>query len=146
MNKKGFTLIEVLSVLIIIIVIAAIIFPSVTSHLDKNRQTTAKNIEKLLISNLELYNTDNEEQLWQNTNTCVVVSMDDLLQKNPNIDLGECLLTNENALVIKKENESFKYSANITCGKNIKSLSTNKYIFSSVDKAYYKSTNVYRCN
>ena len=145
MNNKGLTLIELISVLIIVTVVSAMLFPNIVAYLDKNRQSSAEDIEKLLISNLELYNTDNGNQLWQNDRSCIVVSIDDLLQLNPNIDLGECLLTNEKGLVIKNENQSFNYYADITCGRNLESLGTNKYVLAFADKVYYKSTNIYRC-
>ena len=64
MNKKGFTLIELIAVLIILTVITAMIMPNIVKYIDKNREESALSIEKLLIHNLELYNTDKEKDLW----------------------------------------------------------------------------------
>ena len=145
MNKKGFTLIELISVVIILTVATAILMPNLVKYLNKNREESAKSIEKLLITNLELYNTDKEQDLWNDNKTCITVSIEELLEQNKNIDLGECLLTNEKALTITKENDTYKYYANITCGKALESMSTNKYILAYANKVYYKSDNIYKC-
>ena len=145
MNKKGFTLIELISVVIILTVATAILMPNLVKYLNKNREESAKSIEKLLINNLELYNTDKEQDLWKDNKTCITVSIEELLEQNKNIDLGECLLTNEKALTITKENDTYKYYANITCGKALESMSTNKYILAYANKVYYKSDNIYKC-
>ena len=146
MNKKGFTLIELISVIIILTVVTALLMPNLVKYLNKNREESAKSIEKLLITNLELYKTDKEQDLWNDNKTCLTVSIEELLEQNKNIDLGECLLTNEKALTITKENDTYKYYANITCGKSLESMSSNKYILAFANKVYYKSNNIYKCD
>ncbi len=146
MNKKGFTLIELIAVLIILTVITAMIMPNIVKYIDKNREESALSIEKLLIHNLELYNTDKEKDLWNENTECINVDINDLLKINQDIDLGECLLSNEEALTIRKDNDGYKYYANITCGKDLESMSTNKYILAFSNKVYYKSTNIYKCD
>lgn len=146
MNKKGFTLIELIAVFIILTVIAAMIMPNIVKYIDKNREDSSRSIEELLIHNLELYNTDKEEDLWDENVQCITVDINDLLQMNQDINLGECLLSNEEALTIKKDTDGYKYYANITCGKDLESMSTNKYILAFSNKVYYKSTNIYKCD
>ena len=146
MNKKGFTLIELISVLIILTVIAALIMPSIIKYLDRNRQKSSESVEQLLINNLELYNTDNEDDLWDENTKCINVDIEDLMKSNQDINLGECLLSNEGALTIKKDDDGYKYYANITCGKDLESMSTNKYVLAFANTVYYKSTNIYNCN
>ena len=77
MNKKGFTLIELIAVLIILTVITAMIMPNVVKYIDKNREESALSIEKLLIHNLELYNTDKEKDLWNENTECINVDIND---------------------------------------------------------------------
>jgi prepilin-type N-terminal cleavage/methylation domain-containing protein len=146
MNKKGFTLIELIAVLIILTVITAILMPNLVKYVNKNREESAKSIEKLLITNLELYNADKEQDLWKDDKTCITVSIEDLVNQNKDIDMGECLLTNEKALTITKENNTYKYYVNITCGKALESMSSNKYILAFANKVYYKSDNIYKCD
>ena len=146
MNKKGFTLIELISVIIILTVIAAMIMPNIIKYLDKNRREASESIEKLLINNLELYNTDKEKDLWNEDTECITVNIEDLMNYNQDINLGDCLLSNDEALTIMKDNDGYKYYANITCGKNLESMSTNKYVLAFANKVYYKTANIHKCN
>ena len=63
LNNKGFTLVELLAVLVILIAISSIAIPTISSSLDrsKNKQTKAK--EKLLLSAAELYVTDHRNNI-----------------------------------------------------------------------------------
>lgn len=146
MNKKGFTLIELISVIIILTVIAAMIMPNIIKYLDKNRREASESIEKLLINNLELYNTDKEKDLWNEDTECITVNIEDLMNYNQDINLGDCLLSNDEALTIFKDNDGYKYYANITCGKDLESMSTNKYVLAFANKVYYKTANIHKCN
>ena len=66
LNNKGFTLVELLAVLVILIAISSIAIPTISSSLDrsKNKQTQSKN--KLLISAAELYVTDHRNNINDN--------------------------------------------------------------------------------
>lgn len=63
LNNKGFTLVELLAVLVILIAIMSIAIPTISSSLDrsKNKQNKAK--QKLLESAAELYVTDHKNQI-----------------------------------------------------------------------------------
>lgn len=61
MNKKrnGFTLIEIMVVLVIIGIIAALVAPNVMSRLGDARKTAAKSDITAIMNALKLYNLDN---------------------------------------------------------------------------------------
>ena len=63
LNNKGFTLVELLAVLVILIAISSIAIPTISSSLDrsKNKQTKAK--EELIKNAAELYVTDHRNQI-----------------------------------------------------------------------------------
>lgn len=132
MNKKGFTLVELILVVVIIGIISAITIPSIMNALSESKTTGGETVEKLLETNLELYNTDNKEDLWclEDSNctdkelnkNCIKVDKDTLYSMNPDIDFGDCVLKNADSLVIRRDSETgkFTYSANIVCSKKFK--------------------------
>lgn len=77
MNNKGFTLVELLAVLVILIAIMSIAIPSISSSLErsKDKQNTARkqNIEAAA----ELYITDHKNQIYTKLendvkNSCII--------------------------------------------------------------------------
>ena len=150
MNKNGFTLVELILVVVIIGIISAITIPSIMDALSESKTTGGETVEKLLETNLELYNTDNKEDLWcledsncSNTElakSCISVSINTLYSMNPDIDFGDCVLKDNNSLVIKRlDNGNFTYSANIVCSKDFKNDSS--HIFNSAK--YSNGYNLY---
>lgn len=151
MNKNGFTLVELILVVVIIGIISAITIPSIMDALSESKTTGGETVEKLLETNLELYNTDNKEDLWCSedsncsdaANKCINLSLTKLYNMNPDIDFGDCVLKNDsNSLVIRRDSETgkFTYFANIVCTKNSKNTS---HIFNGEDLSnkYYETQN-----
>lgn len=127
MNKKGFTLVELILVLTIIALVTAMTIPGILKALSSSKEEGGKAIEKLLLHNLEIYNTDYEQDLWcledsdcSDTNNTITISFNDLLRVNNDINMGECLLKDENSLSIKRNSETGKYTykATIVCSAN----------------------------
>ena len=159
MNKNGFTLVELILVVVIIGIISAITIPSIMDALSESKTTGGETVEKILETNLELYNTDNKEDLWcledsncSNTElakSCISVSINTLYSMNPDIDFGDCVLKDNNSLVIKRlDNGNFTYSANIVCSKEFKN-DTNHILDSGKDSnpnIYYRTSNFIGCN
>lgn len=146
MNKKAFTLIELLSVLVILAIIISIAVPSLIKAVIKNQNDGGEAIEEVLEYNLRLYNEDKKEDLWKDDKTCIVVPIIDLVSFNPSIDMGECKLTDNDSLVIKRIiGDKYTYYANITCGKH---LSKNTYVLEDYNEKdiYYRTNIQERCN
>ena len=60
MNKKGFTLVELISVIVILGILALIVFPSVLSTINKGKSSTKDSNKKLIIAGAKNYVTDNQ--------------------------------------------------------------------------------------
>ncbi len=131
MKNKGFTLVEIILVIVIIGIIGAITIPGVMDSMAESQKKGGETVERLLETNLELYNMDNKDDLWcldnSDTTKCtpeelaktkINVSLEDLYNLNPDIDMGECKLNDENSLVIKRSGDNFTYHANVICSKN----------------------------
>ena len=63
MNKKGFTLIEVISTIVILSLIALIVFPAITSTIKSSRESAYKSQENILIKAAKAYYLDNIDKL-----------------------------------------------------------------------------------
>ena len=133
MNKKGFTLIELIMVIIIIGIIGMMTIPGIMKSLTESRKNSGENVEKILKSNLEMYNIDNEVDLWCNLDDyrddkgeliqnslptdCdfsqdvkLGITFEELSESNQDIDLGECLLNKSvSAKGINGDNGNFAF-------------------------------------
>lgn len=156
MNKKGFTLVELLLVIVIIGIIGAITIPNIMESLSASKAEGGESVEKLLEKNLELYNMDHEEDLWCDSTDIECISaestdknvkIEELYNMNPDIDMGECLLTTTNnslKITIKREGNktSYTYSAKIVCNKefdsSVNKIATEEQIEN--ESNYYDST------
>ena len=58
LNNKGFTLVELLGVIVILIAILLIAIPSVTSSIERSKNSQLENKKELIISAAELYISD----------------------------------------------------------------------------------------
>ena len=162
MKNKGFTLVELILVVVILGILSAIVIPGIMKSLNESRRDSGESIEKILKENLELYNIDHKDDIWCSENSkddglendtglntnCKkpgdyhIVPVSALYSTNPDIDMGECLLQNSNSLKIIRDDsgDKFKYEVKIVCGKNLKDTNGDK-IVSNLDSAnvYYKT-------
>lgn len=70
LNDKGFTLVEVLAVLVILSAIMAIALPSITSPMERNKGKQDESKKEMLTSFAEIYVADHRNSLynWMNDN------------------------------------------------------------------------------
>lgn len=74
-NNKGFTLVELLAVLVILTAIMGVAIPSISSSLERSKNKQNKAREKVLVSAAELYITDNKNSIYTNLgdkDTCYI--------------------------------------------------------------------------
>ncbi len=141
MNKKAFTLVELLLVLVIIGIIAIIATNGIMEALEDNRVESAKATEKMMLYNIKLYNIDTEEDYWctdsadMDLTQCIAsgnrtITIEELLNTNRDINLGECLIK-PGTMVVNRSNQGiYTYNIKILCSKYIltdKKEKTKKY-------------------
>lgn len=80
LNNKGFTLVELLAVLVILIAISSIAIPAISSSLDRSKGKQTKAKEKLLLSAAELYITDHKNNIASDK-SCYI-SVNELIQND----------------------------------------------------------------
>ena len=66
LNNKGFTLVELLAVLVILVAIMGIAIPTISSSLERTKEKQNKARHKVLESAAELYVTDNKNVIYRN--------------------------------------------------------------------------------
>lgn len=77
MNKKGFTLVELLAVIVILVIIVSIAIPTITSTIERQKGKQLKGQTELLTSAIELYISDNEKDLnYKKDATCNILVKD----------------------------------------------------------------------
>lgn len=69
-NNQGFTLIEMLAVVIILGILTSITVPTVTSLIQKSQKDNEKNQLKTIISATKMYITDNKYEIELEENAC----------------------------------------------------------------------------
>ncbi len=144
MKNKGFTLVELILVVVILGIISAITVPAIMKSLSESKSDSGEAIENLLKENLELYNIDNKEDIWTEDLKEKNIDIAYLYSMNPDIDMGECLLQNNNkSLLIKKDdNGNFTYEVKIICGKDLTESSSGSKVIADLNSAtnyYYKT-------
>lgn len=79
MNKKGFTLVELLVVLVILAVIMSIAIPSVTSSIERSKQKQHDSKIELLESTADIYIDRHKNSLESNSIITINMLLDDKL-------------------------------------------------------------------
>ncbi len=94
MNNKGFTLVEVLAVIVILSIIGAIMTPSVTNIIKQNKVKSCENLKKSIVSACRVYVSDNRNDIL-NGERC---SSGNIISKNVTLDSLE--LNTDNGKII----------------------------------------------
>lgn len=82
MKNKGYTLIELLGVIVILAVLIMLVFPSVINFIKSSNEKKDKLTEELIISAAEDYISDNSSELYLTSGTEYCISIDALIGKN----------------------------------------------------------------
>ncbi len=111
-KKKGFTLVELLAVIVILAVILVIAMPKISEVIKKTRLSSLEATTKMIINSAEKKYTENQV-LEQGTN----IKCSDVVKLN-DTDYGKCKITFDdkgNASVILNGKKDGKFD-NLTCG------------------------------
>ena len=75
MNKKGFTLIELIVTIALLAIIVLIAVPAINGMIDKNKENNCQVLKDNIIKASELYISDNRYSInWRNNETTVGLS------------------------------------------------------------------------
>ena len=77
-NKRGFTLVELLSMLVVLAIVLTIAFPLVTSYVKKTKQKAYDTQINLILSSLRNHANSDSGMLPQNNGEYVVVTLGQL--------------------------------------------------------------------
>lgn len=81
MKNKGYTLLELLGVIVILSVLVTLVFPSVINFIKKGNDTKESITNELIISAAEDYINDNSSELYLTSGTEYCISVDTLIGK-----------------------------------------------------------------
>lgn len=127
MNKKGFTLIELIFVVLLLAIISAITIPGIMQIKKHNDEQKYIDYEKILIENMKIYNIDNEDILWSD-NSEVSLTYEILKGINSDINLNDgtevCTPT---TLKIQKIGNSYNYLVCMLCTDSTNQTSVSFY-------------------
>lgn len=73
MKENGFTLVELIAVLVILALIVIVAFPNIIKAIQNTNSKMETANEELLIANAKSYWTDNTDKLKEGNNSCVTV-------------------------------------------------------------------------
>lgn len=80
LNRKGFTLVELLAVLVILVAIMGIAIPSISSSLERTKEKQNQSRYKIIESAAEQYVTDHKNAIYNKlgTNTTCYIQIKDI--------------------------------------------------------------------
>ena len=122
LNNKGFTLIEVLAVIVILSILMAIMVPSVGNIMKKNKEDNYQNLKDSIISAAKIYISDNRYQITvgscttQNAKVDVLSINDQALSSsklpiNFFVDAGNLKTTSDGKIVNPKDKKSLNLNS-----------------------------------
>ena len=114
LNNKGFTLVELISVLVILIAIMAVAVPSISKSLGRSKEKQLERNKKVLENASELYVTNNKNKIFNSSgeDNCYIEL--EVLVSNNYVDKSIVKDSSGNDLggviIFDKSNYSFSYS------------------------------------
>ena len=124
MNKKGFTIVELILVITLMAIISVLVIPNILDALNSSKQQKYVSLYKLVEKNMKLYNSKNEVDLWSN-NTANIMDLcngdnetcspgiNKLKESGSDLTLDDCVI---NTMTITKNDEKYDYNLTMTCG------------------------------
>lgn len=115
MNKNGFTLVEMLLVVVLIAIISLITLPNIMDMLKESKETKYEKLYETVKENLKLYRIDHSKDLvW--INNSLTISYNVLKTSNADLDLGDCSTTKLEIIRTPKDtlgDTSYTYTYNV---------------------------------
>ena len=124
MNKKGFTLVELILVITLMAVISVLVIPNIMDSLDSSKEEKYKSLVKLVQKNMKYYNEKNEIDLWGEDASDGVVDMCEgsesgcitglakIKESGSELNLDDCTVK---TMTIEKSGDNYKYNTILEC-------------------------------
>lgn len=122
MNKKGFTLVELILIITLMAVISVLVIPNILEALSSSKQQKYESLYKLVEKNMKLYNDKYSADLWNNENTSFdfceesnncINGVNKLKESGSDLTLDDCII---NTMTITKNDTKYQYNLTMTCG------------------------------
>ena len=122
MNKKGFTLVELILIITLMAVISVIVIPNILDVLSSSKQQKYESLYNLVEKNMKLYNDKYSVDLWSNNKTFFdfcegssncINGINKLKESGSDIVLDDCII---NTMTITKNDTKYTYNLTMTCG------------------------------
>lgn len=122
MNKKGFTLVELILIITLMAVISVIVIPNILDALSSSKQQKYESLYNLVEKNMKLYNDKYSVDLWSNNKTFFdfcegssncINGINKLKESGSDIVLDDCII---NTMTITKNDLKYTYNLTMTCG------------------------------
>lgn len=122
MNKKGFTLVELILIITLMAVISVIVIPNILDALSSSKQQKYESLYNLVEKNMKLYNDKYSVDLWSNNKTFFdfcegssncINGINKLKESGSDIVLDDCII---NTMTITKNDTKYTYNLTMICG------------------------------
>ena len=117
MNDEGYTLIEVLGVIIIITSLSLLVIPNMVNKFIDKRDESNKINEEIIVSTAKLFVSDHEEQFLKKTGARYCLNMNNLIKEN----------------YLDSNNKDIKYNQKLAKNKIISIYYTDTWNYEIVD-------------
>ena len=117
LNNKGFTLVELLAVLVILAAIMGIAIPSITSSMERTKEKQNEEKKAMLESFAELYVADHKNAIYNNLGTSTECHISISTLKNEGYLTSDADKDTDGNpfngyIIFKKTENSYRYSEN----------------------------------
>ncbi|MBQ6495004.1 MAG: type II secretion system protein [Bacilli bacterium] len=127
LNNKGFSLVEVLAVVVILGVLAVVMVPAVTNIINQNKEDNLNNLKKSILSAAKTYISDNRYNITLDNSTCDSTNTSRGISK-----IGDNIL-NDNKLFISKISDYLSSTKIINPKDNSELNIENSYVIIKYD-------------
>lgn len=133
MNKKGFTLVELILIITLMAIISVIVIPNILDALSSSKQQKYESLYILVEKNMKLYNDKYSVDLWSNNKTFFdfcegssncINGINKLKESGSDIVLDDCII---NTMTITKNDSKYTYNLTMICGTEDK-VTCNRYV------------------